>query len=222
MNEAAARNINEYAKGVQASGFGTAESNTDYNALVILLLPTARAKVDYFYKAHCGSHRIDKDQLLSLALYEGVKYTIKKWDIDKCDYHKRYAYYLPSLFKTHFRNEVDAEVRAGMASAVGLDTPVGIDITLADTLAADIPEEDVYILYKRVATMLRDFGVKHGEDKAAVMGIMLVNADSLDARTRAVVEYYGTDTYNSTIRKRVERIKKMFQDFYTLNIENYM
>lgn len=220
MNDLTVTRINECAKEVQAAGFGTVEANEAYNKLAELLYPTAKAKADYYYQTHCSGYRIDKSQLLSLALYEGVKYTIKKWDPKKCDYYKRYAYYLPRLFQTHLRDELDAEVRAGMSAAVGLDTPVGEDITIGDTLVYS-PTEDVCKLYTRVAAMLRDFGKKHGEDKAAVMGLLILNADNLDARTRAVIEYYGVDTYNGTIRKRVERIRKAFQDFYTSNIENY-
>lgn len=221
MNELTVKKINDYARVVQAFGFGTAEAKETYNNLAELLYQTAKAKVDYYYQTHCSNHRIDKAQLLSLALFEGVKYTIKKWDATKCDYYKRYTYYLPRLFQTHLRNEVDAEVRKSMSSAKGLDTPVGEDITIGDTLVYDNQEEEVYAIYRRMAAMLRDFGKQHGEDKAAVMRLLLLNADNIDARTRAVVEYYGTDTYNNTIRKRVERIRKSFQDFYTNNIENY-
>lgn len=221
MNETTVTRINDYAREVQAKGFGTAAARAAYNELAALLYTTAKSKVDYFFQTYCSSYRIDKAQLLSLALFEGVKYTIDKWDADKCDYFKRYTYYLPRLFKTHLRDEVHAEVRMGMTSAIGIDTPVGDDIIIADTLVDDSPTDDILNLYRKTAAMLRDFGKQYGEDKAAIMAILLLNSDSLEARTKAVTEYYGADTYNNTIRKRVERIRKSFQDFYIENAENY-
>lgn len=151
----------------------------------------------------------DRDNVITYCLYEWLNRIINSFDETKGDFVTFFFATLnrgilnalqPQLTK---KNEINLNV-------VSTELDVNEDGTsLLDMLEAEEPEAD---FSDEMLDKLEAFAQKKGEQAKQVL--MCFAYLEGQARTKAICKIYGVEEYNSTIRKRVERLKKEFATMF--------
>lgn len=206
--------VNRLALKLQDKGFESPAGRQAWGRMAEEIYPEVRKKAESYAKSKGEQFRIDADTLLSIALYEGVKRALNSWDIEKGDFITRLLYMLPNVFMDHIRTEVLVDKRKTLITATSISTPIDGDcLTLEDTLIDNDKTVEELVIPSLVSEIFDLYTKSHGKDKADIAKIIFLFEGSLENRNKAICRFYGVDTYNATIRKRVERVKKHFQDF---------
>lgn len=206
--------INKLAIRLKNEGFDSPAGRQAWGRMVEEIYPQVKKKAESYSKSKGEQYRVDADTLLSIALYEGVKRALTSWDIEKGDFITRLMYMLPNVFTDYIRSEIGVDKRKALGTATSLSTPIdGDNLTLEDTIVDNGQAIEELCLPSIVTELFSLYKHLHGEDKADVAKIIFTYDDKLDLRNKEICRYYGVDHYNATIRKRVERIKKHFQEF---------
>ena len=212
--------VNRLATRLKSEGFENPAGRQAWGRMAEEIYPEVRKKAESYSKSRGEQYRVDADTLLSIALYEGVKRALMSWDIEKGDFITRLLYMLPNVFTDYIRSEVGVDKRKTLVTATSLSTPIdGDNLTLEDTLL-DCGESIEDICIPSIVTEVFElYENLYGDDRATVAKILFTYDDKLETRNKEICRYYGVDTYNATIRKRVERVKKHFQEFCKNNLE---
>lgn len=210
--------INNLATKLKDKGFESPAGRQAWGRLVEEIYPEVEKKAESYAKSKGEQFRVDAGTLLSIGLYEGVKRALTSWDIEKGDFISRLLYMLPNVFMDHIRTEVLVDKRKTLITATSLSTPIdGDNITLEDTIVDNDTCVESMVIPNIVTDFFTSYSNIYGEEKAEIAKIVFLFDGSLESRNKAICKYYNATTYNSTIRKRVERVKKHFQEFCQKN-----
>lgn len=206
--------VNKLATKLRDKGFESPAGRQAWGRLSEEIYSEVKRKADSYARSKGEQFRVDADTLLSIGLYEGVKRALTSWDIEKGDFITRLLYMLPNVFMDHIRTEVMVDKRKTLNTATSLSTPIdGENITLEDTLVDNDTSVEMMVIPSIVTEVFNSYSETHGQEKAELAKIVFLFDGSLENRNKLICQHYGVDSYNSTVRKRVERTKKHFQEF---------
>ncbi|MGV2685487.1 hypothetical protein GNF82_13980 [Clostridium perfringens] len=210
--------INKLALKLQKEGFENPVGRQAWGRLAEELYPEIKKKAEGYARSKSEECRIDTDTLLSIGLYEGVKRALNSWDIEKGDFAARLLYMLPMVFLDHIRTEVLRDKRKSLTTATSLSTPIdGENTTLEDVLVDTSANVKKLLIPSTVYEIFTMYEKAYGKERSDLAKIIFTYADKLDLRNKAICSFFGVADYNPTIRKRVERAKKHFQEFSVKN-----
>lgn len=184
---------------------GVANSEQEFNLIFNTLQNRTEKAIHKYLDNKFPFVPLDRESVITYCLYEWLNRIIKSFDESKGDF-------VPFFFATLNRGIINAlQPQLTKKNEINLNvvsTELDVDddgTNLLDLLQVEEPEAD---FSDRMLEMIEQFCQKKGEQAKQVL-MCFAYLDG-QARTKAICKIYGVTDYNSTIRKRVERLKKDF------------
>jgi len=196
------RNVNELALKVKEEGVNT--STPAYSKLTELLIPVAQK----FVNSYKSEYRIDKDELFSLLIYEGVQKAFKIWYDPSFPFLSVYKKALQFITSKYIETQMKPKnLIYSQSVSLFVENSDGEEEYL-EKIDPNVNIEEQILeneFFAKLATLSED------EKKVAYV---LMNYSGKQ-KGEAFARIFGKESYDATLRNKVERIKKKLAKLLT-------
>ena len=196
------RNVNELALKVKEEGVNT--STPAYSKLTELLIPVAQK----FVNSYKSEYRIDKDELFSLLIYEGVQKAFKIWYDPSFPFLSVYKKALQFITSKYIEIQMKPKnLIYSQSVSLFVENSDGEEEYL-EKIDPNVNIEEQILeteFFAKLATLSED------EKKVAYV---LMNYSGKQ-KGEAFARIFGKESYDATLRNKVERIKKKLAKLLT-------
>lgn len=184
--------------------FSNSKSQALYNELgeKVMNYVMKQARVFKLHFEAKAQIEFDFDTLVSIGMCEGLLKALSRWDVEKADFLVSLKYHLKTSFLDYMKEELtDKRKTAYNSASYTVSDDEGNETDYMDTIedTKSSPETiDQMLMLKELFTQL-------SQEEQGLLVVLMENTGK--SRGEAVAKFFGKDSYDSALRKRVSRFQ---------------